>query len=910
MTFPRAMPLSAAALWAVAGLAPGAQAAPIDVTFAPPEIEARAVCAPRPPGHVLTERWADWQGQGFDGRPVALVRRDLRLLRQRDAEGWFETISAAQDLLRAEVESYGPTDQMLDRLDLLMAADRMEAAREEGLFEALLEAAETGPIKAKIMAAELLLAGEGLEADRPRAIALFREAAYGGHPTALLQMARLASEGAEIGDWNIDPEVAVTMAFGARIGEVDALVCDRINQIAGEYRDGEVVTRNPALAEEWYRLSASIGGANAAWDVAQYHLDAQEIDKDNAVLLDHLEQASDFGLTFAMAEYAQILNRGALTDRDSARARDIYERAAGYGDRTALTRLAGMARAENDGSEADLTRVITRLTALTELTDPPAWAFVQRGDAYLARDGRWGGAEAALADFRRAAEIDGSDHAAELRLARLNLRAIEDRQDFLDVTSALRNVVRANGRTGPMEDLQTAHMCRGPAAPQPQEAAYWAGMEQFSGDETVELSAEALARVDRETAPLVYAKLQSQALNARARSLAHFDAVTQEDRGLAPLRGLARAQGAQVHVARAQVAETRGEMQAAREHLRAAIAAGEGGARMRLIEHLRDADPSEETRARMLELARALAAEGQGQAIEILIAEDPALDAAGAWAKYREAIARNGDFAGLIFALPYLAEEGAPLGPQLGRIRSLADCSAEGALRFAEALQALDETERAQHWLEIARSQAQGSGWRLVSLADAILEEGFYETPMPRAEELYRAAIELGYPQGMRRLLSLRQEGRIEMPAPEATDLWVDFLRDAPIDEVASGLNLLDYSDAEVARAVRDRVDTRALYETAAEKGNPLAQLELARILRDEARGPEEMARYGSLLRAAAGQGNAEAMFLLSQAYAYGIGVDRSQSRSDDWLFRAAEAGHAPAQSTARMIDNARTEPQ
>ena len=72
------------------------------------------------------------------------------------------------------------------------------------------------------------------------------------------------------------------------------------------------------------------------------------------------------------------------------------------------------------------------------------------------------------------------------------------------------------------------------------------------------------------------------------------------------------------------------------------------------------------------------------------------------------------------------------------------------------------------------------------------------------------------------------------------------------------------FTDPEVEESVRARIDVVALYEEAAEAGVPAAELELAKIVRADAAGPEALEKYVRLLTGAAEGGEPEAMFLLS----------------------------------------------
>ncbi|EPX86007.1 hypothetical protein Salmuc_00823 [Salipiger mucosus DSM 16094] len=196
-----------------------AAASPVAVDFAPPEVSVRDVCVARPTSAELEARWSDWDG-ALDDRPLSLVRRDLRLLRSSDAERWYDTLERAYETLEAEVESYGPNDHALARIDLLVAAGRYEELRASGLFDRLTTLADGGNRGAMVTAAELIEGGEVVEEDSDRALAYWRRAAYAGHPSALLEMAGRSAEGARIEDWTIAPDIAVTMGFGAIVGDI------------------------------------------------------------------------------------------------------------------------------------------------------------------------------------------------------------------------------------------------------------------------------------------------------------------------------------------------------------------------------------------------------------------------------------------------------------------------------------------------------------------------------------------------------------------------------------------------------------------------------------------------------------------------------------------------------------------
>jgi len=896
MTFTRA--LSATALGFVALTGP-VRADPVSVPFDPPRVEAGSdTCLPRPPQHVLTERWQDYDGGPVGGRDIALIRRDLRLLRQNDPERWFDTIEAANDRLLEVVDSYDETNRLLDRLDLLVAAGRMAELAESGLVDRVLEIAPSGTTSAKRTAADLLFEGTGVERDQDRAIDLWRQAAYAGDGASLLRMVELSYE-RDLDDWDIAPDVAVTMALGDLLGDLDPRLCDRVNRIAAVFLDGEAVAPDPDLAEDWYRFAADLGGHNAAWNLAEMHREAIEVEKDNDLMMQSLRQAAGFDLPYAMLQLAAILERGALAERDLAEARALYEEAADFGDPTARIRLVNLARDRADGPEGR-DRLAAALDRMIDAPDTPGWAYVQRGDLVMVEDGRWAGADRAAELYRTAVEIDPSLSAAQMRLAGLMLRETETEQDLLDVVSTLRNAVYVDGQTEPMQDLQAIFRCRSAVAPVPSEAEYWTRMESFAGDTTVEVDPGRLDELTVEDDPMTLARLQSQAVNMRSRSLANFHEVLPGGASDA-MRRMTREAGGALFVAEAKLALNRGDVGAAEDRLGRAIDAGEPGARAQLVSLLADTkDLDGDRRARLVTLARDLAAEGNGAAIRTLI-EIGETDPDAAWQRYSDAIARNGDVDALLFALPYL-ESASRTEEYRNRIRSTIDCTTSKALQYARVLQGIGADDAVGQWIDVAEAVSGGDGWERVAIGDAMRELGGGEADEARALALYRAAADGGYSVGLRRLLSLRQDGEIEMSADETARMSIRLLRIADTEDIPVILNFLEYSDPQVRRIVNAEIDRRALYAEAAGNGNAVAQLELARIVRDSDAEGDTSDRYADLLRRSADGGNAEAMYLLSQAYAYGVGVEQSAAQSRRWLTAAAEAGNETAASTARMI--------
>jgi len=887
-----------------------AEPVPLDVPFLPLEVELGQVCLPRPPVHQVVAQWSEWDGQSLGDRPTELVRRDLRILREADTAKWFDVIAAATALLRENDTGYLERDWLMDRIDLALAAGRPELLEQEDLVRRFLASGTEGSPGAQYRASQLLREGIGVPKDERRARELLIASAYGGNSEALLELASLSSDGTKNEGWDIDPNLAVTLAFGGLVGSVDDMICDRINRIASAYRLGEVVKQDVPLAERWYRLAANLGDFNAAWQVAQLHMRAEGIEKDNGVLLAHLEQAAQGGLPFAQAELGRVYEVGALAPRDLDRARALYEQAAAAGHYEGLFRLATLLRNLDNPTEADRARRWEVLQALTNRSEPPAWALVELGDLTLETKGRWAGETEAKSLYDRAIAISPDDIASTLRLAGLGFRNATNYEEFLRLTSGLEETVLANGSASSMDVLIEALTCRSPNAPHREHADYWRRMREMAGNISV---TPPRAGESPEEITWLLARAQSQALVGRASSYAVLLEL-QDELGLSldtqALRELSRDSetGPLTEVARLELegGPTPQATQEALATLREAVVAGENRAREELLSALmlNGVDEAEESELRPL--AEELAAEGQGLALEALVLVEGGgkEDREGVWTRYRDVIETNGDFEALLFAMPYLADEAA-LDDYADRARTVMPCNTLAALSMAESLHDLGRQGDVEHWLDVAQATGATGGWLVVAVADAYRDLSERPDALSIAVGLLNGAREQGNRTATLRLAALAQEDAegFELPPEDLAGLFVDLIGVSAIEDVPNVLRRVRRADPEVQALVEAQVDVRSLYEQAAAAGSAVGQLELAKFVQAEASGQEDLAEYARLLTASAEQGQAEAMYLLSGAYSFGLGVQPSLETSRDWLFRAAEAGNQEALETVRLLE-------
>ncbi|MFO1202298.1 MAG: hypothetical protein U1E58_06635 [Tabrizicola sp.] len=418
------------------------------------------------------------------------------------------------------------------------------------------------------------------------------------------------------------------MAFGALVGKLDPLICDRVNRIAREYMSGEIVTRDPALAERWFRFSADLGDAVSAWKVAEMHLRAEDVDKDNAVLLHYLTAASDAGLPYAQVVLARLEADGALIPRDLAAADATYASAAtasSAGEASHVLFLQAQSRRDPAWSG----RYVEALTALAAKPDAPAWALIAMADQVLSAKGRWAGEAEALALLERAIALGES--AALEKTAAMKVHASRTPGEFYALMDQLIQAVVSAGEVDPMLELSNAYICRAPDAPQVAEADYWVKVARSTSTLAVDYTPQQLAVLAAKPDPIAEGEIQTQALTGRVSAIAQYIYLL-ERRGV-PAETLAfwenyatRFPG--VTSARANLAliaaRSPADRKAALDLFRKAVAQGETSAGTKLAETLLE-NPAvtDADRAEALQILLPLADLGVSDALSMLPLADP-----------------------------------------------------------------------------------------------------------------------------------------------------------------------------------------------------------------------------------------------------------------------------------------------
>lgn len=896
------------ALLLILALPVAAGAQTVDLVFAPPELETGPVCKPRPSDEALVTKW---EGVTLDALPetdTALIKRDFRRLIEIDPVYWYDTVNAVQANFRSIDPQYSEANMLIDRIELLLAAGRVSELQRERLVEQLAALDLRQTPRAQLLLAGYLMRGVGIERDVARGEELLLQAGFGGNADAILELVEREIQGNPVQGWDVPPELGVTMAFGALVGKLDSLICDRVNRIAREYMNGDIVTRDPELSERWYRFSADLGDPLSAWRVAEIHLRAEDLPKDNQVLVHYLTAAADAGLPYAQVALARLHADGALVPRDLETAETVYS-AAGEtwpsGAASHVLFLQAQSRRDPDWTP----RYIEALSALVATPEAPAWALIAMGEHVLAEKGRWAGEAEALELFQRA--IDLGEYAAMEKTAAMKFRAARTPQDFYAVMDQLMQVVVSSGEVDPMLQLSSAFICRAPDAPQVEEADYWGRVADSTATMAVDFTAEELAQLATTPDPIAEAEIQTQALTGRITAIAQYIYLL-EARGV-PAETLAfwenyatRFPG--VTTARASLALKAARSPAARtaalELFRKAVALGEPSAGTQFAEALlEEGFVTPEAQAEALEILLPLAERGVGDALEMLPLADPESfpTMAAVMDQYGAAVEARGDFDALLLALPLIRDR-TDYADYLTRATSITACTFDEALRLTEAIGRAGDRALFERWLRISDYLAEGEGRALAELAD-VYSRYATDADQPKILAYYEAARAEGSRIAIHRLLNIysRRSSPQYDPARSAA-LFTDLVRFSTPEELPGALTRLRAATPEIrAIAYRD-IDETGLYLSAAESGNAVAMREYALILRQAASTQAQVLESTDWLRRAAEAGEPAAMVDYAEALVFGIGTDPSRDEAVAWLQKAAELGSDDAAQRLRSL--------
>jgi TPR repeat protein len=885
------------------------RAAPLDLEFVPPQIEPTRICVPRPPDAQTVALWGNWDGVRLPAVSAAIVSRDINRLKQLDATRWLPTIEQMIARLEESEPRFAGTNALMARISAMEAAGEFEALNSQQLVAQLAADIETLSPRLKNEVSQYYRDGIGVPLDIEFANSLLIDAAYGGNADALLSLAKMELDGEGLDAWDVPTDLAVTMAFGALVGELDPYICDRATRIAREYISGEIVVQNAQLSHDWFRFAADLGDSNSAWKVVEFHSQAEAFEKDNDLLVRYLTQAADAQISYAQIELARLYEAGSLVDRNLDTALSLYRAAATSGLRPGLTRIMIFLEEHAERYPNLQEERLAALQQLSELDDVSGWVFTRLAEESYLRQGRWAGRADAMAYLERAAELDDLDGSVELAMGLIAQR--NSPETFERAVDILSRSVTTLGGVRPTRLLYGAFMCSALDSPRLQEAQYWNATEDATATLNVEISASRLYDLSAQTDPLLIARLQSQALYGRSRSMANYLKYLEVNPAIPP-ETLAFWQEYSNQFSDVLTATAKLELELAQspqqrvlaiDLLRQEYVSSGGSAALLLAEALlnftTDVDFKREEVRNLLIRSASL---GQGKAMSLLTTLEGGNNGAEEiYLQFADVIEANGDFDAILFAIPYVDAE--VRDDYLSRAAGIISCDYKNVITLSRLLNDINDKNGALHWLEIAGQLIDNNAWAMTDLARSRLD---IVGPLaaPDALELFETAAAMGNDTATTGTFELLVA--IDLPT-YAPDRAAEMISQAVDQQNAKILNLLlgRYRRADPsAKAVIDNMlDMPSIYLVAAQSGDVFSMRAYAVHLRDTATGGDDLNTSTAWFERAAQGGDVTAMAEYGYALAFGIGTDANLDAAVIWLEQAADAGSAKAASITSLLN-------
>ena len=889
--------------------APQAQSRTLELAFLPPAVEPQDLCVPGATDAVVDEVTTGIGGDDLtDALRLQYVQRDIRRLQATDPDRWFDFIATLIEWQSTLDPDYAGNAALLARVALFVDAGRLEALQEAGLITRLRDGGSVLSNGQKMALAQYYLNGIGVARDEDYAIGLIRDAGYGGHAEALMTIARMELQGRPMPDWDAPLDLTVTLAFGGMLGQMNAQVCDHAERIAREYLTGDVVTHNPDVAYAWYKFAADLGGAQAAWRIVEFHLEADAARKDNEEMLKYLRLAVARGITPEDGQAETIKSAGQI---DEATLRQIlgYNFSADTGrGRPSLSPLLNLS-VNLDGEQAGKDGpYLQYLRELTQFETTPGWVFTQLANEILILKGRWAGEPEALELLEQAAAR--LDPEGMKMLANRLVRQRDNPDQMNRAINLLNEAVSRFGLMPAMQDLNTLYRCQANDAPRLAEADLWARNYRASMDKMVDVSPADLISLDPFRKPELLAQVQSQALAGRPDSLARFLERLQLDPWATDgAHRLWAARASQSDKALEVFAELEfalatnpAERDLAVELFRRVyLNNGVTTALDLAIALTEDDGRNTAVAAEIVRLLTTAGNRGEGAAIRLL-AQLTAGTRTGqsVFEDFETVIEQRGDFLALMFAIPYI--DNSRTDDYIDRAVSLMTCGTKDADEVGDAYAILLSPDLSYHWRRIGLVIEGGHVLAKLALSDPQLAL-YAKGAAPTERDVLARNVAEGDLAARRSLFTLTADPDLKTYDPvEAAEHLTAILQQGSAGDEAWALDSYRRVPPAVQVLIGQTVNIGDVYLRATRRGDVTAKLDYGLMLRATATRATDLTASARWLKEAAEGGNVEAMAELGQVLAYGIGVPQDRRSGLVWLEQAARAGHPTAKEAVRIL--------
>jgi TPR repeat protein len=880
----------------------------LDLAFMPPAVVPQDLCIPGSmPDEVDNLDLAMGEDNLTDELRLRYIQRDIRNLQAKDADRWFDFILTLIDWQARLDPGFDGTGAALARIALYIDAGRLDDLRDQNLIDQLRAENRIFTNAQRMALAEYYLNGIGVATDPAFARTLIREAAYGGNPQALLTIARLALQGTPVEGWDAPLDMTVTLAFGGMLGQMNSEVCRHAERIAQQYLAGDVVTRNPEIAQAWFRFAADLGGADAAWRIVEYHLEADAAHKDNAEMLKYLRLAVARGITVDAVQAERIRSAGNL---DEATLSDIL--GFNFSADTGRTRpsLSGYfqlgVNLDAEFADPDST-YLDYLYEVIQFDTAPGFVFTELAKEVLIRKGRWAGEVEAMEFLEQAAAR--KDAEGMQLLARMLMRYRDNPAQVNRAVDLLTEAVTRFGRMSAMNDLDGLFRCQAVDAPLLNEADYWATAYQATQSETVAVSPADLLTLDPFKDPETIAQIQTQALQGDPQSLANFLERVQVDplvRDSAHRLWATRADGSDKALENFAELETDLATNPAERDLaielfrRIYLNNGVTTALDVSVALLEDNGRNPDIAAEIVRYLTEAGNRGEGAAIRLLARlTAETTPESSVYRQFADIIEDRGDFLALMFAMPYLTPDKAQ--DYIDRAVSLMTCGTKDVEELGDAATLQNDGEQTFHWERVGLAIPGGNVLSKLAISDR--QMAFYDVgAAPDARRVLERALAEGDQLAHRTLYDLTADPDLPtFDPPAAADHLIATL--SLPDQEGFVLDSYRTADPEVRSAIAQRLDMAELFLKVAQAGDIAAKRDYALMLRDTATTLADLQDSARWLQEAADGGDVVAMTELGRVLAYGIGIPMDRPTALVWLDQAARAGSAEAATLARLLE-------
>ncbi|MEM8730578.1 MAG: hypothetical protein AAGF79_11730 [Pseudomonadota bacterium] len=876
---------------------------PLPLTFLPPEMAPQDLC--NQPDLGLGEIDPSIEGgqeELTDRDRIRFLTADIRSYQRRDADLYFDFIDALITKKAGIDAEFAGAQAAFARIDLHVAANRFDALAHHGLIADLAGNTDLLGYGDRVRLAQYYRMGLGVPQDRAQAQEFIRQAAFQGNARALLEIAHLQRQGQLVEGWTAPLDLTVTMAFGGMLGELTPGVCAHAERIAKEYLKGELVAFNPEVALAWRRFAADLGGAEAAWRVVEFHLDAAPDRQDNVEMRHYLRRAVGLGRRFTDGESDRLIASGKIAPQDVIAILGDNIRATG--GRSSLVPFLELG-INIDGRTADEDGLYVQyLREIAALPPAPGDVFTRLANEVSIRQGRWAAEPEIIALLEEATRRD--DPIGMQRLAQRLVRYRDDPKLLALGEALLVETVDLHGLASSMDRLDALYRCQRNDAPRLQEARHWRAAFHATSHGSLQMSATDLIALDRYKDPEDLARIQSQALSGRPTALADQAQrlQSQEQPSVTALRYWADRLDNSDQALEA-FAELQFELatnpveraQAVEVFRRVYLNNGVTTALDLAIALVEDDGRDPEIAAEIVDLLTRAGNRGEGAAIRLLARLHSDRPEVEIYAQFAQVIEARGDFLALMFAIPHIPQ--ARLDDYMDRAVSLMTCGTKDIDELGDAYAIRQMPEMSYHWRQIGLTMEHGHVLSKLRLSDPQMEA--YDSGVaPGPVQVVARAQAEGAPFAHRRLFLLAVDAdRVSYDPRQAAS---ELVAGVGAGDLGWALSAYRMAGPEVREILSETLDVVALLQTGADSGDRQSAYDLGMILRDTASVPDDLARSARWLRVAADAGHDDAMFELGFALGFGLGIGQDVPSALDWLDRAATSNHPRAEDLAHML--------